>query len=227
MNILKTTLIAGALALSHAQLAQAASVNIGFDTPGDITFNGVDGRNVASVNYGTGTMTITAAGGERWLYDTGSNGADPDLTAPFTDAAGSGTTLSPKNVLIIQETLLPTGQSPDDDAGGGSYLLSFSEAVFLESIDVFDVKQGAITFTTDGGGVFTNSFNSDTGNDPTNNLFETIDFGGVSIISLAVTLEDSGAIDNIRFSPIPIPAAVWLFGSALLGLAGVARRRRA
>ena len=27
------------------------------------------------------------------------------------------------------------------------------------------------------------------------------------------------------FSPVPIPAAVWLFGSSLLGLIGVARRR--
>lgn len=28
-------------------------------------------------------------------------------------------------------------------------------------------------------------------------------------------------------SPVPVPAAVWLFGSGLLGLVGVARRRRA
>jgi hypothetical protein len=28
------------------------------------------------------------------------------------------------------------------------------------------------------------------------------------------------------FAPVPIPAAVWLFGSGLLGLVGIARRRR-
>ena len=28
-------------------------------------------------------------------------------------------------------------------------------------------------------------------------------------------------------SSVPVPAAVWLFGSALLGLAGVARRKKA
>ena len=27
-------------------------------------------------------------------------------------------------------------------------------------------------------------------------------------------------------SPVPVPAAVWLFGSGLLGLVGVARRRK-
>jgi len=31
---------------------------------------------------------------------------------------------------------------------------------------------------------------------------------------------------NVNVTPIPIPAAVWLFGSGLLGLVGVARRRR-
>ena len=37
-----------------------------------------------------------------------------------------------------------------------------------------------------------------------------------------------GQFDNVRldFSPVPIPAAVWLFGSGLLGLIGVARRKK-
>jgi len=37
-----------------------------------------------------------------------------------------------------------------------------------------------------------------------------------------------GQFDNVRldFSPVPIPAAVWLFGSGLIGLLGVARRKQ-
>lgn len=31
---------------------------------------------------------------------------------------------------------------------------------------------------------------------------------------------------SLTFAPVPIPAAVWLFGSALMGLVGVARRRK-
>lgn len=29
-----------------------------------------------------------------------------------------------------------------------------------------------------------------------------------------------------EFSPVPVPAAVWLFGSGLLGMVGVARRKQ-
>ena len=32
--------------------------------------------------------------------------------------------------------------------------------------------------------------------------------------------------DNVSFSPVPVPAAVWLFGSGLIGLIGIARRRK-
>jgi len=39
-------------------------------------------------------------------------------------------------------------------------------------------------------------------------------FGGVSGFQLVVDL-----------TPVPVPAAVWLFGSGLLGLAGIARRK--
>ncbi len=36
------------------------------------------------------------------------------------------------------------------------------------------------------------------------------------------------ALSNVRaFTVVPVPAAVWLFGSGLLGLVGIARRRRA
>lgn len=38
------------------------------------------------------------------------------------------------------------------------------------------------------------------------------------------TLSSAGDLD---FQPVPVPAAAWLMGSALAGLAGVARRRRA
>jgi hypothetical protein len=40
---------------------------------------------------------------------------------------------------------------------------------------------------------------------------------------------DMAALDDIGWevTPVPVPAAVYLFGSGLLGLLGLARRRRA
>ena len=35
----------------------------------------------------------------------------------------------------------------------------------------------------------------------------------------------TGEIQGVDLAPVPVPAAVWLFGSGLLGLVGVARRR--
>jgi hypothetical protein len=32
-------------------------------------------------------------------------------------------------------------------------------------------------------------------------------------------------LDNIQMSVVPLPAGIWLFGSAMLGLAGWSRRR--
>jgi hypothetical protein len=33
-------------------------------------------------------------------------------------------------------------------------------------------------------------------------------------------------MDDVSLTAVPVPAAVWLFGSGILGLVGVARRRK-
>ena len=59
------------------------------------------------------------------------------------------------------------------------------------------------------------------------------DFGYTRVIFGFNSLASDSVIDNasvINFgsvSAVPVPAAVWLFGSGLLGLVGVARRKRA
>lgn len=54
---------------------------------------------------------------------------------------------------------------------------------------------------------------------------ETLQIG---FTSTATNFNASGVFyDNLNVSAVPVPAAVWLFGSGLLGLVGVARRRKA
>ena len=57
-----------------------------------------------------------------------------------------------------------------------------------------------------------------------------VDISGIGeIASLLIEpgLDQALIFDNLNFSPVPVPAAVWLFGSGLIGLVGLARRKKA
>ena len=53
----------------------------------------------------------------------------------------------------------------------------------------------------------------------TDSLFSSVDLGGEAYFYF----------DNVTYAPavVPVPAAVWLFGSGLIGLIGIARRKKA
>lgn len=65
--------------------------------------------------------------------------------------------------------------------------------------------------------------------------FDLAGLGAVFGLNFTLASSDSGqfgintpayfAMDNIQVAAVPVPAALWLFGSALIGLAGVSRRR--
>jgi len=69
-------------------------------------------------------------------------------------------------------------------------------------------------------------------------VFEYTILSGIDgILGFGIDVASSGANANIAFdnlivnydavSPVPLPAAVWLFGSGLLGLIGIRRRKEA
>ena len=49
--------------------------------------------------------------------------------------------------------------------------------------------------------------------------------GTAGVARIVVDLIGEGGIDELAFAAVPVPAAVWLFGSALAGLAVVRRRK--
>ncbi|MGB5259534.1 MAG: VPLPA-CTERM sorting domain-containing protein [Gammaproteobacteria bacterium] len=70
---------------------------------------------------------------------------------------------------------------------------------------------------------------STSANDIAGGLTLTLSIAGIHSIRLSETVADI-AFDDLTFNdvaPIPLPAAIWLFGSGLLGLIGIARRRKA
>lgn len=49
--------------------------------------------------------------------------------------------------------------------------------------------------------------------------------GPISRVLVNPAINEALIFDNLLFTPVPLPPAVWLFGSGLLGLVGIARRR--
>lgn len=65
--------------------------------------------------------------------------------------------------------------------------------------------------------------------DTTTESFETImsNVNRLAIRGEYFRLDDKEGLDNVMVNAIPIPAAAWLFGSGLLGLIGIARKKSA
>lgn len=51
------------------------------------------------------------------------------------------------------------------------------------------------------------------------------DYGGATFFDMQLVADDGIAPPDLN--PIPVPAAVWLFGTALIGLVGFSRRKKA
>ncbi len=65
------------------------------------------------------------------------------------------------------------------------------------------------------------------GDPVTLNLIDLSAFGMIDQLVLTSSLDPAGlGFDNFSFTAVPVPAAVWLFGSGLLGLFGIARRKK-
>lgn len=94
----------------------------------------------------------------------------------------------------------------------GDFLSAFSGFTFVNSADA----------ATDG--FFTHNIG------PLNNVSYIAIGAPPTIGDLGPILQGGGAqfyIEGLNVNPVPIPAAVWLFGSGLLGLVGIARRKKA
>ena len=114
--------------------------------------------------------------------------------------------------------------------GGGGITFTFTAPINVFSIDLIDPLDGA------GNGEYLSLSNSNgdmqtllTGSQGNNNVYfagivdMTQAFSSVTIFSTKPA--DAIGLDRLQFHVVPIPPAVWLFGSGLLGLMGMARRK--
>ena len=198
----------------------------------------IDNEYAASPPPGTNIMTVNLSSGPNAsvIFDTNNpTGGDPDLAAPFTSSNPSlSDDYRPGNVLIIQERNNCDAFSceiPDDEGSrpAGEIEFIFASPVTLLSIDFFDIEfnednndpDSEILLFDDNDNPIATFFVPNTGG---NNTWDQLSFGAVQGVKrLVIELNGSGAIDNVTY--VPVPAAAWLFGSAL-GLLGWIRRRR-
>ena len=228
-------LVTTALVYSLSPGAYASVIDFEDQAPGTI----IDTEYASVVDI----SVINRGGGPNLgvLFDTTAetaSGGDDDLLGPFNThnpelASGFVT----GNVLIIQEhdkscdTDVCT--NPDDEGSrpAGTFIFNFVSVITLESIDFFDVETAENgktennrirLFDSDNNEIPDEFFTPDTGGD---NMWNQLVFNVEGVKRIELNLGGSGAIDNIRYTVIPVPAAVWLFGSGLIGLIALARRK--
>lgn len=111
--------------------------------------------------------------------------------------------------------------SVNSNSGGASSVEGSNPA----TSGIWDILNTAGTASWDGAGI--NNYNL---LGTTENLYYVTGTGGIAskvspVLEATASLSSSGLVLTGTSSPVPLPAAVWLFGSGLLGLAGVARRK--
>ena len=132
-------------------------------------------------------------------------------TTPFFGqnwTAHSGTTFGPGTYTIdTGGGVSYTGIVVGPGQVGGHILFNWGVTADIDVVNVWDVTGNTYTSTDV---TATNPVGPD-------------GIRGLSMIDGAFV----GFNANFDFTAVPVPAAVWLFGSGLLGLVGVARRRKA
>ncbi len=155
-------------------------------------------------------------------------------------ATGSGLVSSPLNTSLGQISYvggeLSTFTDPDFTAVGASgNNFNIGDNLTAELIFDFDVSSISFIFGGNGGAfdIFARDINGNTldfysGTTENGAFAGPMTLSGMGIRSLFWS-DDPGwnfaAIDNVTISAIPVPAAAWLFGSALLGFFGYARKK--
>lgn len=187
---------------------------------------GSTAASAATQTMTSGSFTMYSPGGLVGTFNdvTGSIGdgawavASPSTFFGFNWTAHNGTTFGPGTYTVDTiEGGVYTNVTVGAGQVGGHILFDWNTAADIDVINVWDVSTvgGVVTYT---------STDVCSGSAGTGGACTTDGTLGLAMIDGAFP----GFSANFDFTtPVPVPAAVWLFGSGLLGLVGVARRKKA
>jgi len=230
MKLKKLAVAVGTVSLlTCAQMAQASLYNVTgvFDEPqtqtGNTTFTGTFDWDAATNTLSglQGTMNAT-------MYPNANMGAVPDYNLTNQLAFSYDAITGDVIASVFKEN------STDVFLGGG---YNTGDTLKLGGVNGLD------GFTPNENVYFTLSFNSNTmlgnvdqmiyGDCAPTGLMGPMMTGdlcmtghSVALVGNAGTMDGAPLSLSITPSTVPVPAAVWLFGSGLMGLIGIARRRK-
>ncbi len=230
MKLKKLAVAVGTVSLlACAQIAQASLYNVigVFDEPqtqtGNTTFTGTfDWDAATNILSGLqGTMNAT-------MYPNANMGAVPDYNLTYQLASSYDATTGDVVATVFKEN------STDVFFGGGYDSGDTLKLGALNGLDGFTPNQNTY---------FTLAFNADTmlgnldqmvyGDCAPTGLMGPMMTGdlcmtghSIALVGYAGTMDGVPLSLSITPSAVPVPAAVWLFGSGLMGLIGIARRRK-
>jgi hypothetical protein len=190
----------GTVSLSLTDLPEHVTTTVSFSLYLIRSWDGNDNTMVNDDPLGPDTWSLGMAGGPTLLSTTFSNGSNTvgQAYAPTPFAAGcTGYNLSG----------LPAGEYNPMTGASECYSLGYT----FSSPDVTNEAMDSVYNLS-----FTFAHNA-------SDLILNFSANGLQGIG-----DESWGLDNVQVAvaPVPVPPAVWLFGSGLLGLIGVARRKR-
>ena len=211
--------IVAAILLGASSLAQASTVYTILDVMdgssgfGASLFHDASGTNVMSGNILADIPSISVVSG---TFDDGtgvinvtmnvSTGGTFTLSGSGLLFDGSGTLAANSQVSITFTN--PAGALQDDEIG------------FLPGyICCGNSDQDPNSFVADNGNMVMSLWGANFGGGTFNGSYNDLDGNRLATYGMDLRLSMAPA-------PVPVPAAAWLFGSGLLGLAGVARRKQ-
>ena len=190
--------------MKKTAIAASLALMLGSGTAGAVAMSSATFTMLDATGGGVGVdTTVTGSiGGGAWSVSS---------TTPFFGqnwTAHSGTTFGPGTYSFATvEGATYTGVVVGAGQVGGHILFNWGVVADIDVINVWDVAAGVYTSTD---GISGTPANPD-------------GVRGYGMLDGAF----AGFNANFDFTAVPVPAAVWLFGSGLLGLVGVARRRKA